>query len=339
MSDIIENDVKISKMALARKLLAKAESTDSGPESEALFERAASLMADYGIDRAMLDAQGKSADEIVDKVIMIARPFADKYRELLWRIANPMRAHLRSIKTWNPESGPKRKGGVPAGGWDYGLRIFAFQSDLERIELIYTLARRQAEVGVSKIRGYEQFGQDKKAHRDSYLTGFSSAIYWKVKEAEEHAAKIQATKDREAADLALLSGEAGNKSFALVVIDRSAKLAAAIDLANGITPAKRAEINARNERQREQWAEMDRKALERHNARVAEQAACTKCQKAKSGYCADHRDMKPTSFRPAYQPKGEYFGTGYADGERADLGLTAPQLTQEDTVVAIESTR
>lgn len=338
MSDIIENDVKISKMNLARKLLAKAESTDSGPESDALFERAASLMADYGIDRAMLDAQGTSADEIVDKVIMIARPFADKYRELLWRIAIPMRAKARSIKTWNPQSGPKRAGGIPAGGWDYGLRIFAFQSDMERIELIYTLARRQAEVGVSKVRGYEKFGQDKKAHRDSYLSGYSSAIYWKVQQAEEQAAKIQATKDREAADLALLEG-GGSKSFALVVVDRETKLNAAIDLANGITPAKRAEINARHARQTDQWAEMDRKALERHNARVAEQAACPKCQKAKSGYCADHRDMKPVSFRPAYQPKGAYFGTGYQDGERADLGLTAPQLSQEDTVVAIESTR
>src|SRR5690242_10284372 len=120
-------------MARVAKLLAKAEHIANMPaaertqdlvnEAEALNVRAAELIAKYGIDRAMLAANDATTDAILDEVIWLERPFAGKMYDLLYACCTSLRAQARGIKQWDITAGPKAKGGIPRGGWKWGVRV------------------------------------------------------------------------------------------------------------------------------------------------------------------------------------------------------------------------
>lgn len=321
-----------SRLGLVRKLLASAEeksayvsktdvdmaaSTREGMEREieALTVRAAELMAKYGIDRAMLAASGAEKDAITDKIIWVPSPYSEQFRNLLSYITTTMRGEARWIKQ---HTGAYKVGQAK---WKYGIRIFAFSSDLLRIELMYASIRNQALAGASRIRGSAEYGQDQRAYRINYLEGFSTAIYARLAAAEREAQEAAEAEKTEADDQALLEGRSAGASVELVLSDRKTALARAVDLANGITPEKRAQLNAGAAENRARWDEMDRKARERYDAHVASHATCERCHNAASGFCQEHRDLKPVQGR-AYRPSvGEgYRYTGYSDGQKATLG-------------------
>jgi hypothetical protein len=310
------------RLTVIAKLLAKAEAAGvTDAERDAYVEKAAELMARYGVDEAMLAEAGKTADPVVDTVIWVVRPFSNRMMDLLWYIAQPMGAEARTVKQ---HTGSDREGALK---WRYGLRLFVHKSDLARIEMMFTSARNQALAGASKIRGYDQFGQDQKAHRDSYVEGFSHAIAARVRRAEEQA-KQAAEAEREAlTEQALLEGTyTPSRSVELVLADRRAVVKNAMNLA--VYRKSTAELAAQRAAQDERWAESDRKAAERRAARVAEQQSCKRCQAAKSGYCNDHRDMRPSQAQGrSYERVGSYYHDGYDDGQRADLSQTATQVT------------
>lgn len=307
---VVEDAEAESRLGRIRKLLAKAESTDSGPEAEALTERAAMLMAVYGIDRAMLAASGEQADKVIDRVILTARPFAEQMSSLLWSVAGPMRAHGISIKRWNPESGPKAKGGRPRGGWDYGLRIFAYESDMQRIEAMYASLRNQALAGASRIRDDStEFGQRQKAEREAYLEGFAAAVYWRIAKAEKDARKAQEARDEELKDKALLSGGQAGPGVALVLADRKQAVEAAFERAYGITHESKAAAEARRARRREEWQK--------------EVAECPRCSRDRA--CSKHGTARGRTYEKV---GSERWYDGYHDGEEAELGLQAGVGTQ-----------
>lgn len=314
-----------SRLDLVRKLLAKAESTDSEAEREALTERASQLIAKYGMDRAMLADTGQEADPVVDKVIFAARPYARSFSELLWHIGSPLRAEMRSVRQWDPDD----HGGRTKGAWHYGYRVFAHQSDLLRIELLYASLRNQALSGVSHITGTDQFAQDQRAYRINYLQGFSHAINLRLQRAEEDARRAREAEQDRLADEALLNGHVAGRSVELVLRDRRAVVKAAMDLAvYNITPQQRAEMDAKMAANQEKWAEQDRQAAERRELRREEQRNCPKCLVARSGYCKDHRDMRPRMGRAYHESVGaDYYHVGRDDGRRADLGLTRTQVS------------
>lgn len=306
-----------SRLELVRKLIAKAASTDSAAEAEALTERAAELCAKYGIDQAMAAASGQATDATIDKVIWAVRPYSKEMQDLLYQIATTLGGMAKGVKQWDPDD----HGGRTKGAWHFGLRVFAHQSDMIRIEVMYTSLRNQALQGAARIKGYDKFAQDQRAHRISYFEGFTTAVWSRLRRAEDEAREAQKAEDQRKADEALLAGTKEGPGVELVLADRKSVVKAAYDLAVfGITPERRAELDAQSEANRERWAEMDRKAAERRQARIAEQASCERCQQAKSGYCASHRDMRPTMGRQTYQRTGAYFGDGYEDGSRASLG-------------------
>jgi len=313
---IVEDPKAASRLARVRKMLERAEAIEAMDESalteelrteaRTINERAAELIAQYGIDRAMLAADGSFGDEVIDQVIMLSRPFAAKMMDLLWTIAYNLRGQGRLIKSWNPESGPKARGGVPRGGWDYGLRLFAYRSDMERIELMYASLRLQALSGARKIvNTSSQFGQGQKADRESYLDGFSDAIGTRIRRAEDDARRAQEARDRELADQAMIEGRTAGAGVALVLADRKTAVQNAMDAASGITPAMKA-----------RWA---RQSEEAAAARRKEIAVCQRCQKAKSGRCNDHRIVLGRAPK-IYTRKGDRYYDGYEDGQRADLG-------------------
>lgn len=303
---VVEDAQAESRLDRIRKLLAKAESTDSTAEAEALTERAAMLMATYGIDRAMLADKDKQSDEVIDKVIMTDRPFAEQMSSLLWSVAGPMRAHGISTKRWNVKSGPKRKGGIPAGGWDYGLRLFAHASDLQRIEAMYASLRNQALAGASRIIDTtSEFGQTQKAQREAYLEGFAAAVYWRIDRAEKDAQKAREAAQQEALDKLLLEGvPQQERGVALVLADRNLAVERAYERAYGITADSKARSAARAAERREQWQK--------------EVAECPRCSRDRA--CSKHGTARGRTYE---RVGSERWYDGYHDGNEAELDLQA----------------
>jgi hypothetical protein len=320
---ITEATATDSRLSLIQKLLNKAESTDSESESIALTERAAELMARYGIDRAMLAESGRETDPVTDTVIFAQRPYARPMMELLYRIASALGAESRSVKQWDPED----KGGRTRGAWHYGLRLFIHESDLLRVNILYASLRNQAIAGASRISGTAEYGQDARAYRINYLDGFSSAIHSRLRAAEQAAREAAGAEQQELADRAMLAGTSTtSRPVELVLADRRVSVRNAMNLA--LYGRSSAELAARDAADNVRWAEIDREAKERRDARKAEQSECAKCQSARSGYCSRHRDMKPAAGRAYYESVGSgYRYDGFRDGQKADLGTTGPQVT------------
>ena len=106
-----------------RKLLAKAEGDGVTPaEAEALTEKAATLMAKYGIDRALLAAARPDTDKPANRLIDVPNPWADVRAHLLAGLVTAMRCQCVLL----PATGGRR------------VHVFGYQSDLERAEMLYT---------------------------------------------------------------------------------------------------------------------------------------------------------------------------------------------------------
>lgn len=282
-----------------RKLLAKAESTDSEAERVALTERATELIAKYGIDRAMLAASDTASDPVVDKTFIIGKPFSEKMMNLMFNIATPLRAKSRTIKRWNPEL----HGGRTDGGWEYGLRVFAHESDMLRIELLYASLRNQAIAGMKHIKGDpgQKYGQRQKAERESYLDGFVSAIYFRIVAAEKAAQEAREAQQQEERDRAMLEGTVSSgPGVALVLADRKVAVERAFDSAYGITAQDRAEQKARQAKWREKYEQ--------------ERAQCPRCSKGRP--CRAHG----TAAGRTSQRVGSRWWDGYDDGQKAHIG-------------------
>ena len=224
MTEIIEDarDRSASKIDLVRKLLAKAESTDSASERDALNERASQLVAAYGIDEAMLASQDESLDKITDVSVLIERPFARDFRELLASIALPLRLKVVYSKRWN----------VDQDGWDITARLFGYDSDIRRVQLLYPHLRNQALAGLVNVTaddlreyGLSEPGPGLAANKRAYIAGFAGAIHSRLDRAEKDAKAAEKAREDALRDQALLDGTATTSaSVELVLADRQAKV-------------------------------------------------------------------------------------------------------------------
>jgi hypothetical protein len=245
---------------------------------------------------------------------------------MLWYIANAFRAAIRYVRQFDPND----HGGRRKGAWHYGLRIFAHESDMMRIEMLYASCRNQSLKGASRITGTAEFGQDQRAYRINYLEGFTHEISTRLQEAERAAQAAREAEQERLADEALLAGGPAVHSVALVIRGRNEAVKAAFDLAiYGIDAAERARRDAQMVQNRIKWDADAEKARERRAAHRAEHESCPRCQAAKSGYCNDRRDLRPVQGRAYHESVGSgYYSVGRRDGAEADLGLTAPQVSR-----------
>ncbi|MGH3501573.1 MAG: DUF2786 domain-containing protein [Nocardioidaceae bacterium] len=158
-------------LAKVRKLLAKAEDPSCSPgEAEAFTEKASALIAKYGIDRAMLAAGDPDSDVIGDRVLAMDPPYAMDKAELLSGVAHALRC--RAVRRVEYPRGRKR----------LSVHLFGFGSDLERVELLYTslLVQSAHALAATPVPPWEHAA----AFRRSWLTGFTSAVVRRLREAE-----------------------------------------------------------------------------------------------------------------------------------------------------------
>ena len=178
-----------------RKLLAKAEDPACTlAEAEAFNVKAMELMAKYGVDRALLAVADPGSDVIGDRVIELVAPYALDKTALLAGIADTMRC--RSVRRTSRVGDRK----------SFAMHMFGFESDLDRVELLFTSVLVQASQALAAQR--VPAAESLAAYRRSWLAGFTHAIVLRLRAAEERAAG-------DASDVP------DGRSVALVLADRS----------------------------------------------------------------------------------------------------------------------
>lgn len=178
-----------------RKLLTKAEDPGCTPEeSAALNDKAAELIAKYGVDRALLAQAVPTSDIVADRTITVPAPYALDKCGLLGTIALALRCRSVRTKQWNGQ------------GYDYRVHLFGFESDLDRLELVYTSLLVQAAYGVAQAQ--VPTWETPAAYRRSWLLGFTQTVGARLRAAEAKATEATPT--------------TSGPSTALVLADRTA---------------------------------------------------------------------------------------------------------------------
>lgn len=199
-----ENDPILSKV---RKLLALAEDPAATEhEAEAYTAKATQLIADYGIDQALLARADPASDPVGDRVVPLDAPYAADKADLLATIATRLRCATVRRTRWRD------------GAKELSLHLFGHASDLARVELLFTSLLLQSANGLARtpVPPYEH----KAAFRRSWLGGFRMAIGRRLSAAEERA-------ETDASQRYHASGT----STALVLADRSAHVTATMETA------------------------------------------------------------------------------------------------------------
>lgn len=192
-------------LAKVRKLLAKAEDpAATAQESETYTAKAAQLIADYGIDRALLAAGDPSRDPVGDRVVLLEAPYAVDKAELLDTVAQRLRCKAVHRTTHGER------------GKELSVHLFGHASDLERTDLLFTSLLMQATTELGRVSAPRH--ESKAAFRRSWLAGYRIAIGNRLAEAEERAV-------REAEPRFRSSGTAS----ALVLADRGAEVVTALN--------------------------------------------------------------------------------------------------------------
>lgn len=195
---MIKSDATLLKV---RKLLALAEDPAATPaEAEAFTAKATQLMADYGIDQALL-ADGSPGRSVVgDRVIRFSAPYARDKCSLVSGIAHVLRC----------------KAVILGSDTALSVHLFGLETDLVCVEMLSTslLLQGSRELAVTPVPRHENVA----AYRRSWWAGFGYAVRHRLAEAERES--VEKAEARES-----------GTSVALVLADRSHEAEAAMNAA------------------------------------------------------------------------------------------------------------
>jgi Protein of unknown function (DUF2786) len=159
-----------------RKLLAKAEDPAcTAEEARAFTDKAAELIAKYGVDQALLAARDPTTDAVADRIVEIVPPYARDKVSLLAGVSAALRC--QSVVRESESDGRRV----------FAVHLFGFGSDLERVELLFTSLLVQAAYGLTATAPPPL--ENVAAFRRSWLTGFSRTVSHRLREAEQRAAE------------------------------------------------------------------------------------------------------------------------------------------------------
>lgn len=208
-------DPTAAVLAKIRKLLAKAEDPAATPEeADTYTAKAADLVASYGIDRALLAEEVPGSDVVGDRVVVMDAPYALDKASLLSSVAHALRCQaVRRVRYVGPRT---RK--------EVSIHLFGYDSDLFRVELLFTSLLLQATTRLSHTTAppYESLA----AYRRSWLAGFTAAVTQRLRDAEDRAGRdAESARGGDGAG----GGSSSERSVALVLVDRSRAVASAVN--------------------------------------------------------------------------------------------------------------
>lgn len=188
-------------LAKIRKLLAKAEDPATTTEEAELYTaKATELMATYGIEAALLARRDPGRDPVGDRQVRVEAPYAADKAQLLAAVALQLRC--RAVQRRDHADGARQ----------LTLHLFGHESDLQRVELLFTSLLLQAAHALARTPVPPL--EHKAAFRRSWLAGFTRAIAQRLRAAERAAATASAPRFA-----------ATGTTTALVLADRSSAVA------------------------------------------------------------------------------------------------------------------
>ena len=150
-------------LSKVRKLLALAEDPAATEhEAEVYTAKATQLIADYGIDRALLACADPASDPVRDRLVTLDAPYAADKLDLLATIAQRLRC--TAVQRTRRGDGPR----------ELSLHLFGHASDLERAELLFTSLLLQSATALARTPVPPR--EHKAAFRRSWLAGFRMAV-------------------------------------------------------------------------------------------------------------------------------------------------------------------
>lgn len=185
------------KLATIRNLLDTAESyaqNGNADAAETYRNKAMALMAKHGVEEAMLSARTHRDEAPITREVELPKPYAVDKGGLLYRVARALGVRAVRITGAYPRS-----------------ILVGFESDIERVELLYTSLLVQAfgELGTLDPGPYNRTSFNK-----AWLLGFSVRVGQRLQEAE---ARARGEYD----------AENGGPGAALVIRDRAQRVSAA----------------------------------------------------------------------------------------------------------------
>lgn len=165
-------DTRSDRLDRVRKLLAKAERAGTPQEAETYNAKAVELMARHGIDEALLAAADPARDVIGMLRLGMEDPYSGGKARLLGWIAAALRCR------WIMHGA--------VGGKVAAVTVFGFDSDRERVELLYTSLLLQATAQLVRLRPPDPW-ESVAAYRRSWLQGFAAQVHQRLLVAESHA--------------------------------------------------------------------------------------------------------------------------------------------------------
>jgi hypothetical protein len=189
------------KMQLIKDLLAKARRTD-GPESDAFAARATKLMAEYGVEEAMLEEADEGTGELVCKKVRFRAPYIQDKAGLFTAISFV----LGCKNVWHDEDNQYLRG-------EKILRVYGYASDFERAHLLFGSLNLHMARELVNAPG-PQFGESKAAYNRSFMAGYADTVRRRLKSAQEAAARATGPNaSGRGADLVLFDRERAVKQF------------------------------------------------------------------------------------------------------------------------------
>jgi len=184
-----------------RGLLDKAGSTSFGPEADALYDKAAELMAKHRIDAALLEAARSPAERnpVVERPVDLGSGQYVRARlQLIHHVASNHGCRVLTHTT--------RNGRVAT--------VVGVRDDSERVELLYTSLLLQATrlAGAAWAERRRRVTGSQVAWKREFLFGFGARVGERLSELAEQAAFVPA------------APLAGGGSVAVVLADRSARV-------------------------------------------------------------------------------------------------------------------
>ncbi|HEX2241989.1 MAG TPA: DUF2786 domain-containing protein [Gammaproteobacteria bacterium] len=169
-------EVSEKKLQRIRALLAQAEDKGVTEEEAAAFHaKAFAMMAQYGIERAMIESSRPDVSIKPEmRTIVINPPWALDSVTLLSNLASALRCKAVTL-------------GKDKNTKTHSVRVFGYASDLDRLDVLYTSLLIQMHSGV--LSAEVPYWESTKSFRKGWLLGFLSEVISRVRKAEQYARK------------------------------------------------------------------------------------------------------------------------------------------------------
>lgn len=153
-----------------QKLLAQAADREGTSEGEVFLARALELMAQYGFEERDLKSDSEM-DEVIHRSFSLSGSYTDMQSLLISNIA-------RALHCTGFHSSPYRSSAVTE------INVFGLKRHVERVEMLYSMLTPHMVSGAMKLRSHGFPDASTVTKRRSYMKGFVTTIYVRLKEAE-----------------------------------------------------------------------------------------------------------------------------------------------------------